>query len=121
MPSAPQQARDMALSAVLAWSLPVDPDELALVTGELVANAVTHAGTMLGVRIRTRDGAAVRVEVTDRDDRPPTLFAPGGSDESHWGLVVVAAIASRWGYERLTTGKVVWAEVDFAAEPLTVA
>jgi hypothetical protein len=110
----------MALSAVLAWSLPVDPDELCLVTGELVANAVTHAGTMLNVRIRTRVGGAVRVEVTDRDGRPPLLFAPGRSDETHWGLVVVAALASRWGYEPLPTGKVVWAEVDFATDPVPV-
>ncbi|GAA0420833.1 hypothetical protein Acor_79450 [Acrocarpospora corrugata] len=112
--SAPQRARDLAVAAVLAWDLPVPVDELCLLAGELTANAVVHAATRLTIGIQAR-ADAVRIEVTDRDSRLPLLSAPHLAQESHRGLMLVAALATRWGVESRDDGKVVWAEVDFPA------
>ncbi|WP_223166264.1 ATP-binding protein [Nonomuraea sp. SYSU D8015] len=111
--SAPQQARDLALAATMAWGLPLPVDEVILVVGELVTNAVRWARTPIGVRLAMRQGV-VRIEVADGDCRAPRMATPYGTDERHRGLIVVAALADRWGCERRRRGKVVWAEFDVA-------
>ncbi|MFL5998200.1 MAG: ATP-binding protein, partial [Streptomyces sp.] len=58
-------------------------------------------------------GGTLRIEVTDtRGDRPPCAQPPSADAESGRGLVLVDALADRWGaapgpYPR----KTVWAEV----------
>ena len=89
-------------------------DAAELLVTEVVANAVRHAG---GERIDltvTVDDAAVRVEVGDEaDDDPVPGLAPGVEDSGGRGLMIVEALASRWGYERRPGGgKRVWFEVD---------
>ncbi|GAA2220714.1 hypothetical protein GCM10010232_00610 [Streptomyces amakusaensis] len=43
----------------------------------------------------------------------PALRAAAGESEVHGrGLILVDALASRWGAERVVTGKRVWAELD---------
>lgn len=54
------------------------------------------------------------VEVTDtRGEKLPALPPePQPDDESGWGLLLVAALADRWGTELYApSGKTVWAEV----------
>jgi anti-sigma regulatory factor (Ser/Thr protein kinase) len=95
----------------MAWALPLRADEIILVVGELVTNAVQWARTPITVRLALcRD--TVRIEVADGDCRAPRLITPCGTDERHRGLVVVAALSDRWGCERRRRGKVVWAKFD---------
>ncbi|MBB1257099.1 ATP-binding protein, partial [Streptomyces sp. OF3] len=65
-----------------------------------------------------RDGDTLRVEVADpRGDRLPAVAAEAESDEheSGRGLVLVAALADRWGVVvGPTPRKTVWAEIDLA-------
>jgi anti-sigma regulatory factor (Ser/Thr protein kinase) len=83
-----------------------------LLVSELVTNAVRHAGSTLTVAVAI-GRAAVRVEVRDRSPRLPALReSTGGDDEWGRGLVLVDALASRWGAERLPSGKRVWFELD---------
>ncbi|MEV4477339.1 ATP-binding protein [Nonomuraea sp. NPDC049504] len=111
--SAPQQARDLALAATVAWNL-CRADEFILVVGELVTNAVQWARTSIAVRIIVQ-GCSLRVEVADGDRHRPRLVMPQDMDERHYGLMVVAALADRWGSEKRRRGKVVWAEFDLRA------
>ncbi len=91
------------------------------ITAELAANAVLH-GRVQGrdFRVALTCAAAsggVRIEVTDpRGERLPTPSpGPGGipSDtESGRGLLLVAALADRWGVEPYPpSGKTAWAEI----------
>ena len=93
---------------------------VALVVGELAANAVRHGrvpGHDFGLRL-TLDAVAglVRVEVADAAaaKRPP-VSAPSScpEGESGRGLLLVEALAVRWGSApRRPLGKTMWAEVS---------
>ncbi len=83
---------------------------------ELAANAATHD------RLPGRDfrlvlldgGATLRIEVTDaRGDDLPRRRAPAPDAESGRGLLLVEALADRWGVQPgPVPRKTVWAELD---------
>ncbi|WP_105974503.1 ATP-binding protein [Streptomyces geranii] len=111
-PRGARQARHLAVEQLRAWGLPLDPAEHLV--AELAANVVTHG------RVPGRDfrlelyviGATLRIEVTDtRDDLLPNPQEPTAHAESGRGLVIVEALADRWG---VSLGprprKTVWAE-----------
>ncbi len=104
------------------WGYPPETDAscaVALVVGELAANAVRHGrvpGRDFGLRLALDTAAGlVRIEVADAAStkRPPA--APPSScpeGESGRGLLLVDALAVRWGSsDRCPLGKTVWAEV----------
>ncbi|MDK1475440.1 ATP-binding protein [Streptomyces sp. 549] len=89
-----------------------------LIVGELCANAVRH-GSVRGRDFELgllRRGDVLRIEVSDaRDEQfPPTeVRLPPVVAEFGYGLVLVAAFASRWGtVGRVPVGKTVWAELN---------
>lgn len=95
-----------------------DSEAARQVVAELAVNAVTHG------RVPGRDfrlacyvvNHTLRIEVTDtRCDRLPTL-QPGSHDaESGRGLLLVEALADRWGVsEERFPRKTVWAELRLA-------
>ncbi len=83
--------------------------------GRLAANAVTHG------RVPGRDfrlafyvvGHTLRIEATDtRGDRLPRHQPPTANAESGRGLLLVEALADRWGVsEDRFPRKTVWAEL----------
>ncbi|MQT00645.1 ATP-binding protein [Streptomyces jumonjinensis] len=88
---------------------------MALVATELVTNSVTHTETaQVGVSLSRVGDSTVRLTVTDASrELPPSSPATAGEGDVHGrGLLLVAALTSRWGAERLITGKRVWAELD---------
>ena len=94
-------------------------DASEIIIGELISNAVRHARTDLTAAVDVHAGA-VHIEVVDLDTRPPALLAWDEESTSGRGLQIVAALATRWGWEATetpegVTGKRVWAEVDGAA------
>ncbi|MEU6846675.1 ATP-binding protein [Streptomyces sp. NPDC046716] len=113
-PRAARLARLLATEQLRSWGHPFLLDEAAHIVAELAANAVTHA------RVPGRDfrlglcvtGDALRIEVTDaRGDRMPQV-GPAEA-ESGRGLILVEALADRWGVdEGPLPRKTVWAELD---------
>jgi anti-sigma regulatory factor (Ser/Thr protein kinase) len=96
---APAAARK-ELEAFRAELEPVAYEELALLTSELVANSVRHAGPNAGDRVLldlSLTAALVRVDV--RDGGPGFVPVPRDPDDTspyHWGLHIVERIADRW-------------------------
>ena len=90
------------------------PEELrrtvALLTSELVTNAVLHAATALTVSVRV-DGGRVRVEVADGSPQVPSLKEYGLDAATGRGLTVLTTLADEWGTSVDDRGKVVWFEV----------
>ncbi|WP_327289221.1 ATP-binding protein [Streptomyces sp. NBC_01198] len=114
-----QRARVLAVSQLADWRLP--SGAAAHIVAELAANAALH-GRVPGRDFRLAlsvTGTLLRVEVTDpRGERLPAVPRPTDGDaESGRGLLLVTALAVRWG---VTSGpypsKTVWAEVDVSTE-----
>jgi anti-sigma regulatory factor (Ser/Thr protein kinase) len=123
-PSTPRGARLARRSVVRQlghWGFGPTTDatcSVALVVGELAANAVCHGrlrGRNFHVRVDYEGPASrFRIEVSDavlgRTPEGPEL--PPDDQESGRGLFLVECLASRWGWEpRNPIGKTVWAEV----------
>lgn len=92
-----------------------DPDALdtaALLTTELVSNAIRHTGDELALTVRLQAGV-LRVGVSDSSHRRPQLVQAGSRDTSGRGLHLVEALADRWGVDPdgRGLGKTVWFEL----------
>ncbi|MFD7707794.1 ATP-binding protein [Streptomyces sp. NPDC059786] len=118
-----------ALHAVLGgWSVCQDVLESAeLVLSELVTNALrvpVPRDRQVGVRIaRSPADGLLRLEVSDAGSGRPEVRAPGDEETGGRGLLLVEALAHRWGVEERVdgVGKTVWAELkapDIVAEPV---
>src|SRR5690349_24829185 len=71
-------------------------DALLLVS-ELATNAVRHGAAPISVQLVRGEGGAVRVEVHDAGTGVPAPTNPDAADAGGRGLLIVAALASRWG------------------------
>ncbi|GAP53431.1 ATP-binding protein [Streptomyces azureus] len=88
--------------------------EVQLRVSELLANVINHVGeeTPVTLRLISTPDDGTRVEVTDPD--PYTwvvLRRPGAQDEAGRGLMLLDAMATRWGVTEDVRGKTVWCEV----------
>lgn len=113
-PRGARLARLLAAEQLRAWGLPLDPARQ--IVAELAANAATHGrvpGRDFGLTLYVV-GHTLRIEVTDtRGDRSPHARPPAPDAESGRGLVLVEALADKWGVAPgLSPRKSVWAEVD---------
>ncbi|MFI7291150.1 ATP-binding protein [Streptomyces anulatus] len=88
-----------------------------LVLSELVTNALrveVPGDRMIGVRIECRErGGLLRLEVSDAGEGRPVVRQPKGLDTAGRGLLIVEALAHRWGVceRQAGIGKTVWAEL----------
>ncbi|GAA0310625.1 SpoIIE family protein phosphatase [Streptomyces polychromogenes] len=117
-------ARAFVRDTLQGWGFADIVDDAVVLTSELVTNAVVHAGTQAEVLcLRAEDG--VRVEIADRyperelplrhpDERP---YADPDR-ESGRGLMLCAALATRWGVEYTATHKHVWFRLDLPDRPV---
>ncbi|MBB4741321.1 anti-anti-sigma regulatory factor [Actinoplanes octamycinicus] len=110
-------ARRLAAEACARWGLDELTDAARIVAGELVTNAMVHAGTMIDLRfslgrrylmITVRDGSREMPEISPMASVDP--LAPRG-------LLLVEQFARRWGAVPAEGGKVVWASLSGVPEP----
>ncbi|MGW4550632.1 ATP-binding protein [Streptomyces violaceorubidus] len=123
-PRGARLARRLAAHRLDAWGIPYGTrphEEIVLVLGELTANAVRHGhvpGRDFHLLLHvTAPHGTVRIEVTDSrgermPPRPEETRAPDDEDTGGRGLLLVAALAERWGWHPRPggPGKSVWAE-----------
>ncbi|WP_030321494.1 ATP-binding protein [Streptomyces flavochromogenes] len=121
-------ARMLAEVEAVAWGIPRGSaafDALTLVVAELASNSGLH-GRVPGRDFELRlllapGGSAVRVEVSDthprRPEAPPAEHPPVPGEDGGRGLVIVDALALRWGVrDRVGPGKTVWADCPLRLE-----
>jgi anti-sigma regulatory factor (Ser/Thr protein kinase) len=111
-PTAAGRARAVVARTLTDWGLEDLLFPVELVTSELVSNAVRHAGTEADLLLGLGPGG-VRVAVRDGEPSAPILPA-GPSDvprEGGRGILLVSALAQRWGVLTGSHDKIVWAEV----------
>ncbi|MEU6275980.1 ATP-binding protein [Streptomyces populi] len=130
-PRGARLARRLCAERLDAWGVPYGSDAhdvLSLLVSELATNAVTHGHVsgrdfrvhLLALAVPAGRSLTVRVEVTDtRGDKLPEPGADLAVDPIHpggRGLLLVEALADRWGCEPRPDGpgKTVWAEYAVA-------
>jgi GAF domain-containing protein/anti-sigma regulatory factor (Ser/Thr protein kinase) len=102
------------------------PDEVtgcaALLTSELVTNAVLHAATPLCITLHLLPGR-IRVDVADGNPSFPSIKEYGKDAATGRGLTLFNTLASNWGVQAVDGGKIVWFElpVDFPIPPASLS
>ncbi len=136
VPNAVGLSRAMVGTALAQWGLMRIADDAELVVSELVTNAVRAVGSVADrplsweelrdvgmIQVRAMAGPSwVIVAVWDSDPAVPQLREDAPDEaESGRGLVIVDALATRWGTYSASGGKVTWARVDAPPLPVTAA
>ncbi|MCT9105771.1 MULTISPECIES: ATP-binding SpoIIE family protein phosphatase [Streptomyces] len=108
--AAPGRARRLARRALSRWGMEDMSDSVELLVSEVVTNAVRYASRPVTLRLLRTD--VLRCEVGDDVPQLPRLRQARATDEGGRGLYLVNKLARRWGATRLSTGKVVWFELN---------
>lgn len=103
-------------SQLVGWGGHGQCEVAALLTSEIMTNAIVHGGPHrpgegLGLNVQVFT-ARMRVELGDRSLRMPQPRVGNHAGESGRGLVLVDAMATRWGVVPTEDGKVVLFELD---------
>ncbi|MEU9761558.1 ATP-binding protein [Streptomyces sp. NPDC047987] len=108
--------RQFVRKVLTDWACESRADDVLLCVSELVTNALLHGvppgcGYQVSMRLEPADDI-LRVEVHDSGDGKvcPVGAAPAPDTEGGRGLLLVAALADKWGVGERNPGKVVWCE-----------
>jgi anti-sigma regulatory factor (Ser/Thr protein kinase) len=116
-PAAAAVARRQVRAAIDAWDVPADPYVAALLTSELVTNAITHGvGETISVVI-TCTCDHLRVDVHDSSCSLPLQVDAPADAEAGRGLMLITSLSAEWGFYRTRAGKVVYFTLAFDADP----
>jgi anti-sigma regulatory factor (Ser/Thr protein kinase) len=109
------EARRFAVRTLESWGLGDEARRAELPLAELVSNALLHsAGPVLVAIVDTGD--TVRLEVHDTAPGRPAIRRRGSEADSGRGLILVDALADRWGCDSESQlRKRVWLEIDHGA------
>lgn len=98
------------------WRVQLDPESttaVAVITSELVTNAVCHTGgaaLAVGVLVNPLRARAL-IAVYDGSTVLPRTRESGPDAEDGRGMFLIQELATHYGTERMARGKRVWAEV----------
>ena len=106
-------ARRQVQTAIRTWEVPVDPADVALLTSELVTNAVRHAAGPVVTLVITCSRSQVRVDVHDTSRALPEVADVPADAETGRGLHLVATLSDEWGFYRTPAGKAVYFMLAF--------
>jgi hypothetical protein len=114
-PAAPAKARRHVRAAIYAWDVPVDLTIAVLLTSELVTNAIRHeVGETVMLAITFACGE-FRVDVHDTSCFLPVPVDGPADTETGRGLILVASLATQWGFYPTAAGKAVYFTLAFRA------
>ena len=108
-----REARQFACDAARHLGSSDDVDRVELLVGELAVNAVLHARTQYSLHVSAPRTGIIRVEMCDGNvDLPRRKAATGEDVLMHGrGLMLIDAVADRWGIVSRDDGKCIWAEI----------
>ncbi|MFC8225319.1 SpoIIE family protein phosphatase [Streptomyces sp. NPDC057287] len=116
-PQGLSEARSIVRQALTDWDLAGLADDAELVTGELLVNVLLHTegGAVLTLEVLPEPVRRIRLSVQDRSSVWPRRRTPGETSTSGRGLLLLDAVAERWGIEPRGEGKAVWCEIGPAS------
>lgn len=104
------RARRLVRHALRRWDLEPLVEATELLVSEVITNAVRYAERPVTLRLLRTD--VLRCEVGDDAPTLPRMRHAQPQDEGGRGLYLVNRMAQRWGATRLSSGKVVWFEMN---------
>jgi anti-sigma regulatory factor (Ser/Thr protein kinase) len=116
-PAAVREARRRVQAAIVAWDVPADADTAALLTSELVTNAIRHEPGPVITMVITCSRSELRVDVHDTSPARPAVTDAAADAETGRGLLLVATLSARWGCYPTPAGKAVYFTLPFHSSP----
>ncbi|MEU3216759.1 SpoIIE family protein phosphatase [Streptomyces sp. NPDC006971] len=118
-PEGLSDARTMVRQALNDWDMAELADDAELMTGELLVNVLLHTegGAVLTLEVLPEPVRRIRLTVQDRSSVWPRRRSPGETATSGRGLLLMDAVAVRWGIEPRGEGKAVWCEIGPSKPP----
>lgn len=110
VPAAIGAFRQFVRNTLWSWGEEALVEDAVLVTSEMATNAISHARSAFFATL-VRQGDVVRLSIEDTGPGSAAPRAAGEEDVSGRGLLIVEALADRWGVEERPSGKVVWVEL----------
>ncbi len=107
------QARAQVRAIVRAWRVPVDAYVAALLTSELVTNAVRNEAKPTVMLDVACSSGRLRVDVHDTSRAMPAPAEAPADAETGRGLIIVGALADEWGFYATPGGKAVYFTLAF--------
>ena len=107
------EARTQVRGIVGAWQVPVDAYVAALLTSELVTNAVRNEANPTVMLDVTCSTGRLRVDVHDTSRAMPAPADAPADAETGRGLIIVGALADEWGFYATPGGKAVYFTLAF--------
>jgi DNA-binding NarL/FixJ family response regulator len=109
-PQSAASARRFVDETLQRWDCGELFDVVALLTSELVTNAILHAHSDIELSVSLKPHA-VRIDVVDNSADLPAPRHAADEDTSGRGLGLVEALATAWGVDERPGGKSVWFEL----------
>ncbi|ARF58650.1 SpoIIE family protein phosphatase [Streptomyces gilvosporeus] len=111
-PSGAAEVRSALRRTLDQWRAGEVTHNVEVAASELIANALTHteSGALVSVELVPGAPRRIRLEVEDRSSSWPRRRSPGETATSGRGLLLVEALADRWGAEPRGSGKALWCE-----------
>jgi len=109
-PAAAAHARRHVDAVIRAWHVPVEAYTAALLTSELVTNAILHAVDEREIidLVISWGGGLLRVEVHDGSRAAPARVHPLPYAEAGRGLLLLDSLSTSWGSRETARGKAVY-------------
>jgi DNA-binding NarL/FixJ family response regulator len=109
-PQSAASARRFVDETLHRWQCDELFDVVALLTSELVTNAILHAQSEIELSVSMTPDA-IRIDVVDHSAAMPNPRTAAEEDTSGRGLGLVEALATSWGVDERPGGKSVWFEL----------
>ncbi|UQA91739.1 SpoIIE family protein phosphatase [Streptomyces halobius] len=115
-PAGAAEVRSALRRTLDQWRAGEVAHNIEVAASELIANALTHteSGALVTVELLPGNLRRIRLEVEDRSSQWPRRRSPGETATSGRGLLLVDALADRWGAEPRGSGKALWCEFTVA-------
>lgn len=117
-PSSVSEARRFVVRLLEQWSLDELTDTVALLTSEVVTNAVLHARTEITLTAVDL-GGAVQIDVSDLSSSAPVQRRHSVEATTGRGVQLLDQLARSWEVRFENGGKTVRFTVDGASDPWT--
>ncbi|MFJ5673849.1 SpoIIE family protein phosphatase [Streptomyces sp. NPDC093097] len=118
-PAGAAEVRSALRRTLDQWRAGAVSHDVEVAASELIANALTHteSGALVSMELLPGSPRRIRLEVEDRSSQWPCRRRPGETATSGRGLMLVEALADRWGAEPRGAGKALWCEFTVPDPP----